>query len=112
MPWQAVALSGSMERSEISLHEVNIYRVFKEHSKAWLTHKDIAKLSQSKSDRTVRAHTLKLVRLGILDQAELFPQHRYRLSQKADKRNKGYMQRLDEADVIFAASPQDHAPKT
>jgi Phenylacetic acid-responsive transcriptional repressor len=93
-----------MERNEISLHEVKVYRVFKEHSKAWLTHKDIAKISEL-NERTVRAHTLRLVRSGVLDQAELFPAHRYRLSQKADKRNKGYMQRLLEADTIFASVP-------
>lgn len=100
-----------MERAEISLHEVKVYRVFKEHSKAWLTHKDVAKISKI-NDRTVRSHTLRLIRLGVLDQAELFPQHRYRLSQKADKRNKGYKQRLDKADVIFASSPQEETGRT
>lgn len=44
---------------------------------------------------------MKLVDLGLLDQAEVFPAHRYRLSSKADKRNKSYLQRLERAAEVF-----------
>ncbi len=93
-----------MERAEVSLHEVSIFRVFKENPKTWLTHKDVATMGKL-NERTVRAHTLRLVKLGMLDQAELFPRHRYRMSAKAGLRNKAYMQRLDEADEIFKQNP-------
>lgn len=89
-----------MERAEISLHEVRVYRVLKEHSKAWLTNNDLSKMANMNA-RTTRSHTLRFVKLGIIDQAELFPAHRYRLSTKADKRNKSYLQRIEEANAIF-----------
>jgi hypothetical protein len=44
---------------------------------------------------------LKLVNLGIFDQAEVFPAHRYRLAEMADKRNKGYALRIEQAMSVF-----------
>jgi hypothetical protein len=37
---------------------------------------------------------LKLVKLGVVEQAEVFPGHRYRISPFAAKRNRGYVDRL------------------
>jgi len=47
--------------------------------------------------RTARAHPKALVDLGILGQAEVFPAHRYRMSEHAMTRNKMYMIRLKKA---------------
>jgi hypothetical protein len=47
--------------------------------------------------RTVRMHTARLVKLGLLEQAELFPEYRYRLSDKAQQHNPEYLARLAEA---------------
>jgi hypothetical protein len=44
---------------------------------------------------------LKLVRLGIVDQAEVFPAHRYRLSTHAAKRNRGYADRITRAAEVL-----------
>jgi hypothetical protein len=38
---------------------------------------------------------------NIVDQAEVFPAHRYRLSKKARKRNINYIQRLERAAEVF-----------
>lgn len=88
-----------MEKSEISIHEIKVCDALKK-SGNWMTNKEIAKQAEI-SDRTVRAHTLKLVKLGLLDQAEVFPAHRYRWSEKAEKRNAGYWVRLKMAANVF-----------
>ena len=89
-----------MEKSEISQHEVSVYRQLLERPEQWMTAKEIAEAAQV-APRTARAHCLKLVRLGVLDQAELFPQHRYRFSKLAAKRNVAYLQRLKFAAEVF-----------
>jgi hypothetical protein len=44
---------------------------------------------------------LKLTRMGILECAEVFPAHRYRMAEKAGKRNGGYVTRLEQVCEIF-----------
>lgn len=90
-----------MELNEISTHEVEVFRVLRENAGRWMTNKDIAALVNGVAERTVRAKTIKLVQLGLLDQAEVFPAHRYRLSAKARQRNTGYVIRLEGAAEVF-----------
>jgi hypothetical protein len=87
------------ERSEISRHEIEVFRILKQGG--WFTNAQIAEQADSVAPRTVRAITLKLVRLGLVDQAEVFPAHRFRLSDVADKRNRGYFDRLVRAAEVF-----------
>lgn len=89
-----------VEKGEISLHEAKLYRVFTGSPASWITNKEVASTSGI-AERTARLHTLRLVKLGILDLAEVFPAHRFRLSQMADKRNRGYLQRLNGACEVF-----------
>ena len=88
-----------METNEISEH---MYRVFSfvQTAKHWVTAKDIA-ANTKVAERTARAHALRLVKAGIFDQAEVFPSHRYRISDKASKRNRGFMQRLEQSREFF-----------
>jgi hypothetical protein len=88
-----------MEGNEISLHQARIYAFLKSTS-AWVTAREIA-VGAHVAGRTARAHALNLVKLLILDQAEVFPGHRYRLSSMAHKRNQTYLKRLEEALEIF-----------
>ena len=92
------------ERSEISLHEVKLFRALKASPNRWFTNQELA-VACEYSERTVRAHTLRFVKLEILDQAEVFPAHRYRYSQKANRRNVAYLQRLEQADEVFNGQP-------
>lgn len=93
-----------MEKSEISEHEVLVFQVLQKHG--WMTNAQIAKvLKERVASRTVRAITLKFVKLGILDMAEVFPAHRYKLSPKAEKRNKGYWLRLQKVLEVFGEAP-------
>jgi hypothetical protein len=56
-------------RDEGSVHEVKVYRVLAAHKEQWLTNKEIATLAEGVSERTVRAHTNKLVRMQVIDLA-------------------------------------------
>lgn len=90
----------SMERSEISTHEVKVYLALKSMPEKWLSNAEVSEMAKV-SPRTVRSHTLRLVKLGILDQAEVFPAHRYKFSSKGEKRNRSYAIRLDQAAEIM-----------
>lgn len=87
-----------IERSEISQHEVLVYQTLALGK--WLSNREISQVSGVLL-RTVRAHTLKLVRLGIADQAEIFPGHRYRISEYASSRNRGYLDRILRAAEVL-----------
>lgn len=89
-----------METNEVSEH---LYRVFAfvRDAGRWVTASEIAQHAYV-APRTARAHALRLVKAGLFDQAEVFPSHRYKLSDKAEKRNKGFMQRLERAAEFFS----------
>lgn len=89
-----------MERNEVSIHEAKLFWAFRAQPATWSTSKEMGERSGI-SPRTARAHCLKLTTLGIVDVAEVFPAHRYRLAEKADKRNGGYVRRLEFACEVF-----------
>lgn len=82
----------------ISIHEVSVVRALADG--AWRTSKEIAQLAEV-ADRTARHHCLRLSNLGVLDQAQVFPGHRYRLSGEAGQREGAYMKRLKAAAVAL-----------
>ncbi len=88
-----------MERNEISLHQVDVFNFVRDQDH-WVTAHEIA-AGAKVAERTARLHALNLVRLGVFDQAEVWPGHRYRLSPQATKRNKAYMLRLEKAVEVF-----------
>lgn len=94
-----------MEQSEVSINQVKLYQHLKTTG-AWMSNKDLAAALRI-SLRNASLHTQTLVKLGILDQAEVFPGHRYRYSAKATKRNLAYVQRLEEATEIFQSQLQE-----
>lgn len=87
-----------MEHNEVSVHEVRVYKAL---TNGWQTAKEIGDATKGVASRTVRAHLHRLVALGIADQAEVFPGHRYRRSVKAVQRNRSYVQRLELAAEVF-----------
>lgn len=88
-----------METSEISIHLCKVFLAIKA-TNGWAASKDVA-CSSGVAERTTRAHLLRLVKMGLLDQAEVFPAHRYRFAAKADKRNRAMLQRINGACDIF-----------
>jgi hypothetical protein len=88
-----------MESSEISEHQVRLYKFLRGHS-GWCTAIQAGEGSKI-APRTARAHLLKFVKAGIVDQIEAFPGHRYQLSPMAEKRNKTLIARLKQAVEVF-----------
>ncbi len=110
--WHELAETGKLiavERNEVSRHEVAVYQTLARHMDTWLTSVEIAQAAEV-APRTARAHALKLVQLGLLDQAEVFPAHRYRLSEYASNRNRGYVDRITRAAEVFGIElPTSHS---
>jgi DNA-binding transcriptional ArsR family regulator len=89
------------ECNEVSIHEVLVWLALL-RAEGWSTSREISRRLEGKvADRTVRAHLRKLAMLGLVDTAEVFPGHRYRVSEKSDKRNGAYTLRLREAASVF-----------
>jgi DNA-binding IclR family transcriptional regulator len=82
-----------MERDEVSLHEVAIYKALCSANDAWLTSAELA-IRAKVAPRTARAHALKLTRLGVVDRAPVFPGHRYRIAEHTAERGSDYVARL------------------
>ena len=93
------------ERSEVSLHLLKVYKFIKDLNGKWTTNKEVAK-HVGFSLRTVSAHTLHLVNAGIINQAEVFPEHRFQYSEVSNKRNKTFHDRIEKAIEIFVESGQ------
>lgn len=88
-----------METNEISLHQFKVYD-FLRRSKSWVTMKDAVQAT-GVARETVGVHLRRFVSMGIADQAEVWPGHRFRLSGMADKRNKSIIERFEAAREIF-----------
>jgi hypothetical protein len=89
-----------MEGNEISIHETRAFLVFLKSNGKWIPSKELAK-GANIAERTARAYCLKFTKLGLVDLAEVFPAHKYRLSEKANKRNAAYFSRLEKACEVF-----------
>ena len=97
----------TLERNEVSVHEARVYVMVKSHE-GWVSCNElIEKLKGVVAPRTVRAHMTKFQNLNLLDVAEVFPGHRYRWAKKADKRNNGYLKRLDMAVEVFGLDKKE-----
>ena len=92
------------EPTEISWHAAEVYRVFRDNPERWLMNKEIAEKTQGVAARTVRAKTSTLVRLGVVEQIEVFPGHRYRLVNTPNDTAQAYRRRLEAALKVFEAS--------
>jgi len=90
------------ETNEISIHEARFYieATAKTVAGQWLSSKELAERAQI-APRTARAFSRKFVSLGLFDVAEVYPGHRYRFAEKADKRNAAYTNRLQHAAGVF-----------
>lgn len=67
----------------------------------WLTSADIAKRSENLAERTVRAHTKKLVEMGLLEVGATFPSYHYRWSEKGATQHAEYVRQIETAKEIF-----------
>ncbi len=88
-----------METSEISLHQLRVFEFVRDAQK-WVSIKDIVGATGS-ARKTVDIHCRRFVNLGIFDQVEVWPGHRYRVAELAGKRNAAIMERLRKAREAF-----------
>ncbi len=86
------------ERAEVSWHEVKIFACLSE--KKWMSAHDVSKKS-GLPKRTCSAHLLRFCHLNLIDLAEVFPRHMYRLSKLISKRNLSYLTRLKHAAEVL-----------
>ena len=93
-------MNSTAERTEVSLHEAKIYLVLRQRPDEWLTGEELSEKS-GVNPRTCRMHTVRLVKLGVIEQVRLHPAHRYRFPAKSAKRNEAYIKRVELAAEIF-----------
>jgi hypothetical protein len=84
----------------ISPHEVRLLLVFRQRAGDWLTNNAVAKAAEI-SPRTARAHTDRLVRLGVLEEQQVYPGPVFRLAGEPGEEAQGYLQRAEKAREIF-----------
>jgi predicted transcriptional regulator of viral defense system len=92
-----------VEPTQISMHQVRVFRFVRDHGK-WVSSTDIAEGAEV-SPRAARHLARTLAELGIFDQIEVHPGHRYRFSDQADTVNEAYMLRLRNAEEAFGMAP-------
>ncbi len=82
----------------VSNHELAVFRVLAEAQDRWVTSPEIAERADV-APRTARAHALNLVKLGVVERAEVFPANRYQLSANASEHP--YVRELIEAARVL-----------
>jgi hypothetical protein len=100
-----------MGNNAISLDEVLVYRALLQNGRRWVTDRQLAQRIEGVTARSIRAHCLKFVKLGLVEQPAILPARRYRLSQNAS-RDHPYVRRLEQAAEAFglpAKSPSRSA---
>jgi DNA-binding transcriptional ArsR family regulator len=90
-----------MEKREISQYLVAIYFVFKNRPDQWMSNADVAAVTHGIRPRTVRAHTHRLAKLGVLDESRVFPGNYYRLAVKRNEDAEEHCRRLERAAQAF-----------
>lgn len=89
------------EKGEISIHLCKIWECLKVNKSKWMTTNEITEALTGVAKRTVSMHLLYLVKSGLVDQIEVFPGHRYKLSELPSKRNTNYFDRLEKASEVL-----------
>lgn len=86
------------ERAEVSVHEVKVFAALSD--KKWQSIYDVSKKSGIPR-KTCQTHIHRFVNLNLIDLAEVFPRHHYRVSKLIAKRNVSYLNRLKQAAEVF-----------
>lgn len=91
-----------MERNGMDVHQVKIFQ-YLAIAGQWHSVDEIA-AGAGVAPRAARAQLARLVDLGLIDQDQEYQAHRYRLSSFAGKRNRPYLQRMEEAASALTAA--------
>ena len=82
----------------VSIHQARLFAVLQKSD--WITSKQAAEAAKI-HERTSRAHLHKLRDLGIVECAEVFPAHLYRLSAQPNQHNLAHLVQLKDACRVF-----------
>jgi DNA-binding transcriptional ArsR family regulator len=89
-----------MRDGRISPHEVRLLLALQREPDHWHTNGELAD-SAKISERTARAHTARLTKIGVLEVERVFPGNRYRLVKQAAGEARDYQDRVEKAREIF-----------
>lgn len=92
-----------METNEISMHEATVYLVFSSHPDRWFSNKQITEMTNL-HPKCVAAHTLRMLRNGVLERAEVYPGHRHKFL--GTKNNPMYHQRVRKAAIVLGLATE------
>jgi hypothetical protein len=92
----------AMETTEVSLHQLRIFEFVRDAGR-WVSLKDIV-AGTAAARKTADVHCRRFVNLGIFDLAEVWPGHRYRLSELAEKRKAAIIERMRKAREAFGST--------
>ena len=65
---------------QISVHEVLVFKALERNRHRWVSNSELASHLPDVTLRTVRKHVARWVKLGLAEQASVFPGPRYRLA--------------------------------
>lgn len=88
-----------MTEPGVSPHEIAVLRVLSDGG--WHTNVEIAEKADV-AQRTARSYTLRLAKLGVLEQVDAFPRRLYRMVDNAVARNHEYFTRVEAAANAMA----------
>ena len=83
----------------VSRHAVRVFEALRENRGRWRTSDELA-AAAGVLPRTARAHLTKLVRLGAVETAPVWPTH-YRLAEAMPGEPAEYVRRLEQAAEVF-----------
>ena len=97
-----------MDRHGISIQEVRFYQALVASGKSWRTSRELA-IKANIAHRTARLFTKRFADLGLVEIADVFPGHRYRLATKAEKTSAAYLTRIQHAESVFSTSSTEES---
>lgn len=83
------------------MHLLSVWRTLRDTEEPLSNHEMAQRAGVAQ--RTARAHTKYLLEIGLLDLYETFPRRFYVVAARAEKRQQGYWQRLEQIDAIMTA---------
>ena len=83
-----------------SLQEANIVNLLRTHPEVHYTNHELTRATKA-AGRTVRLHTLRLVKRGLLECITVFGGFRYRWRSEGEQRNAAYIKQLDQAIQVL-----------
>lgn len=90
-----------MAQKKISVKEVLIYKALLVNKGEWLKNSELETVLGEAAPRTIRKHTERFTKIGLIEKADLSPAPRYRWSEAGAKKNQRYVGRLEAMSQVL-----------